>query len=345
MTIRDSRTFTRRSLLKGTAAAAASLAAPYAFVRPAKAANLKIRFGIIPAFSFGLYWLVQEQGFLKEHGIELEMSVFPSGPPAIEAMVGGSIDVITVGSVPPLVAMNKPLAEFREISICADASGLFTIIGAPDVKSLADLEGRKIAVTANTNFDYFLNKVLDGAGLKDMLLTRVDMEPFDGQTAFIDKAVDAVVPLATSRQAIFAAMPNANVVVDGSQLPLRTRPSIMDVLMTTQPYIDTHKDALVELVRAFHGPAVSMLRNDNDKVVDAMVHWQAELGETLTRENVAPLLNGYFYFDTQEIKEAFKRGILERALTAQSEFLIATGQIERRPAIGVLVTDEIVKRI
>ena len=346
MTIRDTLKTKRRELLKGTVGvAAASLAAP--FVLPARAAGLKIRFGIIPAYSFGLYWVAQEQGFLEEPGIELDMTVFPSGPPAIEAMVAGDVDVITVGSVPPLVAMNRnEEAQFREISICADASGLFTVMAAPQVKSLADLQGGKIAVTANSNFDYFLDKVLDGAGLKDMLLTRVDMQPLDGQAAFIAGEVDAVVPLATSQRHILSAREGAHVVVDGSQLPPRTRPSIMDVVMTTQPYIDANRDSLVGLVRAFHGPTISLLRSRNDLVVDDLLRWQAGMGrDDLTAEDVEPILNGYFYFDKAEIKREFDGGTLERALTVQSEFLVNTGQIDRRPNIGALVTDEIVNLI
>lgn len=337
---------TRRTFLYGSIAAAGSLATPYVFTKRALAAPLKIRFGIIPAYSFGLYWVAQEQGFLRDAEIELEITTFPSGPPAIEAMVVGDIDVITVGSVPPLVAMNKYPLEFREISICADASGLFSIIGAPGINSLADLNERKIAVTANSNFDYFLDKVLDGAGLKDMLITRVDMQPEEGRAAFLRGEVDAVVPLATARRTIIEGLPGSNVIVDGSELPQRTRPSIMDVLMTTRPYIDANKDKLVELVKAFHGPTISMLRNENDKVVNEMVRWQAGMGRTdVTAKDVAETLNGYFYFDTDEIKQAFSRGILERALTAQSEFLLSIGQIENRPDIGELVDDEIVNLI
>jgi len=113
----------RRDLLKASVAATGAIAAPSLILGKAHAANEKLRIGIIPAYSFGLYWLIQDQGFAP--GVDMEFSVFPSGPPAIEAMVGGSVDAITVGSVPPLAAMFRKVADFREISICGDASGLF----------------------------------------------------------------------------------------------------------------------------------------------------------------------------------------------------------------------------
>lgn len=335
----------RGFLKKSTALAATGLAAPYVITRRARA-ETNIRFGIIPAFSFGLYWVAQEQGFFADHGVNLEMTVFPSGPPAIEAMVGGSIDVITVGSVPPLAAMARKVADLREVSVCGDASGLFAIVGGPDITSLEALEGKRIAVTSGSNFDYFLDNVLSSHGLADMPHERVNMEPIDGQSAFVAGAVDACVPLATSRQLIFSARPDAQLVLEGKELPIEKRPSIMDVLMTTQQYIDANLEALTHVVAAFHGPTISMLRNENEKVIDETVRWQTQIIKAeIKREEVGPLLNGYFYFDTDEIKEVYANDILKKSATAQAEFLVANGRIENMPDMDALISDEIVQRI
>ena len=334
----------RRAVLKGGVAMSAALAAPTFFVGPAHAANERLRVGIIPAYSFGLYWLIQDQGFAP--GVDMEFSVFPSGPPAIEAMVGGSVDTITVGSVPPLAAMHRKVADFREISVCGDASGLFQIVGRPGMTSLADLEGKKIAVTSGSNFDFFLGVALANEGLGDMPHTRVNMEPIDGQSAFIAGAVDATVPLATSRKLIYDALPDAALLAEGSQMPIDKRPSIMDVFMTTQQSIDAMEAAYVEVVRAFHDQAVGMLRNDNAGVVDRMIEWQTGMGRAgVTAPDVEPLLNGYFYFDTSEIKDVYSQGILKNALQVQSEFLVANNRIGGIPDLDALVSDQIVAQI
>lgn len=334
----------RRSVLRGGVAAGAALAAPTFFVGKAHAASEKLRVGIIPAYSFGLYWLIQDQGFAP--GVEMEFSVFPSGPPAIEAMVGGSVDTITVGSVPPLAAMFRQVADFREISICGDASGLFQIVGRPGMSSLADLEGKKIAVTSGSNFDFFLGVALANEGLSDMPLTRVNMEPIDGQSAFIAGAVDATVPLATSRKLIYDALPDAALLVEGSQMPIDKRPSIMDVFMTTQQNVDANEAAYIEVVRAFHDQAVKMLREDNAATVERMIEWQAGMGRAgVTAADVEPLLNGYFYFDKAEIKDVYASGILTNALRVQSEFLVANERIGGMPDLDALVSDQIVKQI
>lgn len=334
----------RRSILKMGVAAGAALATPTFFVGKAHAATEKLKIGIIPAYSFGLYWLVQDQGFAP--GVEMEFSVFPSGPPAIEAMVGGSVDAITVGSVPPLAAMARNVADFREISICGDASGLFTIVGKPGMSNLSDLEGKRIAVTSGSNFDFFLGVALEQAGLSDMPLTRINMEPIDAQAALIAGAVDATVPLATSRQLIFDKLPGASMLAEGAAMPIDARPSIMDVFMTTQQTLDAKEEALKLSVAAFHNEAVGMLRADNDAVVERMIEWQSGIGRAgITADEVKPLLNGYFYFDTQEIKDVYANNVLNNALQVQSEFLVANDKIPGLPDLDALVSDQIVAQI
>ena len=235
-------------MLKGGVAATATLAAPTFFIGKAHAANEKLKTGIIPAYSFDLDRFIQDQGFAP--GIDMEFAAFPSGPPAIEAMVGGSVEAIAVGSVQPLAAMFRKAADFREISICGDASGLFQIVGAPGVKTLADLEGRKVTVTSGSNFDFFLDVALKANGPAEMPFPRVNLEPIDGQAAFIAGAADATVPLATSRKLIHDPLPDADLLVEGAQMPNGARPSIMDVFMTTRPVLDARQDVFVEAVRA-----------------------------------------------------------------------------------------------
>lgn len=335
----------RRTVLKGTVAATAGLATPYFFTKAAQAATRKVKFGIIPAYSFGMYWLAQDQGFLAERDVELDISVFPSGPPGIEAMVGGSIDVLTVGSVPPLAAMARKVADFREFSVCGDATPLFAVIGAPGMNDISDLEGKRVAVTSGSNFDFFLDSALAGAGLSDMEFTRVNMEPIEGQSAFVAGAVDACVPLATSRALIFDARPDAVLTVDGSKLP-DTAPSILDVIMTTQQYMDENEDMLVDMVAAMHGPTVDLQRNDNDKAIDAMLRWQQGMGNAnIVRDDVAAIFNGWGYFDIPEVKGLFSNNILLESARVQAEFLVKNDRIDAMPDVDALVSDQIVSKI
>lgn len=157
--------------------------------------------------------------------------------------------------------------------------------------------------------------------------------------------MDATVPLATSRKLINDALPDATLLAEGSAMPIDKRPSIMDVFMTTQQNMNEREAAYVEVVKAFDGPAVGMPREDNAAVVDRMIAWQTGLGRAgVTAGDVEPLLNGYFYFNTAEIKDVYANGILNKALQVQSEFLVANGRICGMPDLDTFVSDQIVKQ-
>ncbi|MEM9757512.1 MAG: ABC transporter substrate-binding protein [Pseudomonadota bacterium] len=330
----------RRALVSG----AAALLAPAILANAARSQEAPLSVGIVPAYSFGLYWLVQDQNFAPD--VAMEFTVFPDGPSAIEAMIGGDVAVVTAGSVPPLSAAVRGASDLRAVSICADASGLFTIIGAPDTATLADLEGRRVAVTAASNFEFFLDQMLTQNGLSDMPLERVNLNPLDGQSSFVAGAVDAVVPLATSRELIFEARPGAQMIIDGADLAEADRPRILDLLLTTQATLDARADAVTDIVRAFHADAVDMVRRDPDAVVERMLAWLTGIGRAgVMADAVAPILAGYSFFDSDAVRAAFATGTFRDALQMQSEFLEAAGRLQSSPNLDALISDEIINRI
>lgn len=59
------------------------------------------------------------------------------------------------------------------------------------IRTVADLKGKKVAVTKGSNANYFLAKALEGAGLKYSDITPVYLIPGDGLAALGSGAVDA----------------------------------------------------------------------------------------------------------------------------------------------------------
>ncbi|MEM7042124.1 MAG: ATP-binding cassette domain-containing protein [Pseudomonadota bacterium] len=192
------------------------------------------------------------------------------------------------------------------------------------ISHLAGTPGKRIAVTSGSNFDIFLDFVLKNEGLAEMPLERINMEPVDGQAAVIAGTVDATVPLATSRKLIFDARPDTSLIADGSTMPIEQCPSIMDVLMTTQEYMEVNEAALIEVVGAFNDKAIGMLREDNAAVIEHMIVWQGEIGRAgVKAADVDPILNGYFYFNTGKIKDVDTNGIPANALTVLEDIDLA----------------------
>ena len=129
---------------------------------------------------------------LAEKGIGVKWTEFPFGPPLLEAINVGSLDVGTVGEAPPIFAQaagadlvyvgNEPPAPTAEALVVPKDS---------PIKNVAELKGRKIAVAKGSNANYLLIKLIEKAGLKFSDVSVVYLAPADARAAFESGRVDA----------------------------------------------------------------------------------------------------------------------------------------------------------
>ena len=120
-----------------------------------------------------LYYLpltVAEQlGYFKAEGLELKIVDFAGGSQALRALIGGSADVVS-GAFEHTVNMQAKGQHLRAVVLMGRAPQI--VLGTnpktmPHYKSVADLKGRKIGVTApGSSTNVMANFVLAKAGLK-----------------------------------------------------------------------------------------------------------------------------------------------------------------------------------
>ncbi|WKL01930.1 ABC transporter substrate-binding protein [Paenibacillus amylolyticus] len=118
----------------------------------------------------GLFGKAQEQKWFEdafgELGVKVEWLEFQSGPPMIEAMASNHLDFAGMGNMPPISAQAAGI-DFKIISQLLDGKNNVAIIVPKDspIKNIADLKGKKVAVTKGSNAYNFLYLVLEKAGL------------------------------------------------------------------------------------------------------------------------------------------------------------------------------------
>lgn len=136
-----------------------------------------------------------KNGYFEEAGLEVELVAFRTGREGFEAMLGGQVDVTFMAEFPAVAGALRD----QEFGIIADLAR-FTgsrIIGTSKLGDFDDpsaLDGLKIGTTLGTNVDFFLNKVLDGAGVSAEI---VNASPVDLVNALARGDVDAIVPFPT----------------------------------------------------------------------------------------------------------------------------------------------------
>jgi NitT/TauT family transport system substrate-binding protein len=108
-------------------------------------------------------WVAQEGGLFTKHGVNVDLK-YLAATTAVQGMVGGGEEVGLVG--------NQGIdAKLEGADLIYVASGLptfvFQVYGRPEIKSMADLKGKVVAVTQPAaSTDYAMRIVLKRNGLE-----------------------------------------------------------------------------------------------------------------------------------------------------------------------------------
>jgi len=145
---------------------------------------------------FDPFTLVKARGGLEKRlqplGISVEWKEFQSGPPMLEALNVGSIDIGRTGDAPPVFAQaaNAPLLYIGGSAPKDRSSGILVPANSA-IQTLADLRGKKIAFTKGSSANYLLAKALKSAGIKWTEIQPANLTPADARAAFQQGNVDA----------------------------------------------------------------------------------------------------------------------------------------------------------
>ena len=128
---------------------------------------------------------------LKKLGVEnVKWVEFQFGPPMLEALGAGAIDIGAVGDTPPIFAQ----AAGSNIAYVAAIPSVEHAVLVPKdspIKTLADLKGKRVAVAKASSAHNVLIKALAIAGLTLKDIEPVYLAPADATAAFNGGKVDA----------------------------------------------------------------------------------------------------------------------------------------------------------
>jgi sulfonate transport system substrate-binding protein len=143
----------------------------------------------------GVLVIARQQAVLERKlaplGVAVVWTEFSSGPPLLEAMNAGSIDIGQTGDTPPIFAQaagaavvyvaGQPITNGQGILVAADG----------DIHALADLKGKRIGFTKGSSAHNVAILALEKAGLSYSEITPVYLSPPDAAAAFTRGSIDA----------------------------------------------------------------------------------------------------------------------------------------------------------
>jgi sulfonate transport system substrate-binding protein len=139
--------------------------------------------------------LIKSKGILEKRlqpeGKSVQWIEFPAGPQLLEAMNVGSIDFGHTGETPPIFAQAAGASIAYIAGIAANPPGQAILVPQnSQIKTIADLKGKKIAVQKASSAHYLLVQILDKAGLKYTDIQPVFLPPADARAAFVKGSID-----------------------------------------------------------------------------------------------------------------------------------------------------------
>jgi sulfonate transport system substrate-binding protein len=143
----------------------------------------------------GVLVVARQQGILERRlsklGVTVKWVEFTSGPPLLEAMNVGSVDLGATGDSPPIFAQSAgaaivyvaggPINNGQAIIVKSDSS----------IRLLADLKGKRIAFTKASSAHNVTIAALEKAGFTYADITPVYLSPADAAAAFARNSIDA----------------------------------------------------------------------------------------------------------------------------------------------------------
>ena len=178
----------------------AALACALALTAASDAARAQTKVRLAVGGQVALYYLplsISERlGLFKQEGLDVEISDFAGGAKALQALVGGSADVVA-GAFEHTINMQAKKQPIRAVVLQASYSSIVLVMPkdkAAKYKSPRDLKGLKIGVTApGSSTNMFVNNLLAKEGLKPNEVAIVGVGAAAGAVAAMEKGeIDAM---------------------------------------------------------------------------------------------------------------------------------------------------------
>lgn len=186
----------RISVLAAAAMLAGALCAPARAAEPVEKKNLEIG-----TASLGLTYLpviiADRKGYFKDEGLNVEIAAFSGGSKALEALMGGSLDMVSgaYSNTLTMAAKGQKLVEFVEQIRCPGFAIEVSKRKMPGYKGPSDLKGLNIGVSApGSSTHMVLNYILNKNGVAPSDVSVIGVGTSSGAVAAMRAGqIDAII--------------------------------------------------------------------------------------------------------------------------------------------------------
>ncbi|GGX07205.1 lipoprotein [Streptomyces malachitofuscus] len=291
----------------------------------------EVRIGYFPNLTHGTALVGVQEGLLQKElgGTQIKASTFNAGPSEIEALNAGSIDIGWIGPSPSINGYTKSGGRKLRI-VGGSASGGVKLVVNPDkIKTLDDLEGRKIATPqlGNTQDVAFLNwiaekgwKVDAQSGRGDVSVVRTDnkITPDAYKSGSID---GAWVPEPTASKLVSQG---AEVLLDEADL-WPDKKFVITNIIVRQAFLKEHPDVVEAVLRGSVRTNAWINANPDKAKASANTALEKLSGKALPADVIDPAWKSITFLDDP----------LASTLDSQAEHAVQAGLLDKPDLQGI----------
>ena len=230
---------------------------------PAPAAAETIKIAHSTWVGYGPLYIARDKGIFKANGVDVELVLMEDPKERFPTLMADRIQMIASTVDTALLYLKTP-NDFQYVVAIDDSDGGDGIVANKDIKTVAELKGKKVAVNEGSVSQFYLNVLLAKAKLKESDLDIVNMTAGDAGGAFVAKRVDAAVtwePWLSRGK----ATEHGHLLVDSSTTP----GLITDVLIAKTAWVKAHNKEVAAVVKSWN-EAVAYYRAHPDESIEIM---------------------------------------------------------------------------
>jgi NitT/TauT family transport system substrate-binding protein len=194
---------------------------------------------------YGPLHIAKELGYFKEQGLDVTLTIIEDESQYAAALASGNIDGL--GNVIDREVIHFAKGTPETVIFAMDEStGGDGVVSAGDIKTVADLRGRTVALDKSSTSYFFFLSILEKNGLAEGEVDIQEMGASDAGAAFVAGKVDAAVtwePWLTNA----GQREGGHVLVSSRDMP----GTIVDVFVMNAGFIAKHPDAPAKMARAW----------------------------------------------------------------------------------------------
>jgi NitT/TauT family transport system substrate-binding protein len=242
----------------------AGLTAPMLIARAASSQEMNLR-AVYNALSgvMAPIWVAQDGGLFTKHGVSVDLK-YLAATTAVQGMVGGGEEVGLVG--------NQGIdAKLEGADLIYVASGLptfvFQVYSRPEIKSMADLKGKVVAVTQPAaSTDYAMRIVLKRNGLEpDKDVRILYAQDINGVFTNVN-AGNAAAGIMSAPTSLKAQAVGLKPIVNVTELKI---PFLFTAMLSSPKVMREKNEALTRFLRGYI-EAMAVIRKDKETTMRSM---------------------------------------------------------------------------